>query len=219
MWKNMYRRDERASLERDSGMFANHPGIQPRMRAILLDWIIEVCEVYKLHRETYYLAVDYLDRYLTAKRDVSKNQLQLIGITCLFVASKVEEIYPPKLTEFAYVTDGACSEEDILQQEILLLQSLNWNVSPVTIMGWLSIYMQLNVISSIKTNASASAQKKQEILLNSDRLGKAFIYPQFSGLNYARTAQLIDLCSLDSDIADYPYSIVAAAAVSLTFDK
>lgn len=89
VWKSMVRKDEKASLSRDVNMFESHPGLQPRMRAILLDWLIEVCEVYKLHRETYYLTVDYLDRYLTAKQNISKNQLQLIGITCLFVASKV----------------------------------------------------------------------------------------------------------------------------------
>lgn len=59
------------------------------MRAILLDWLIEVCEVYKLHRETYYLAVDYLDRFLEVTSNISKTCLQLIGITCLFVAAKV----------------------------------------------------------------------------------------------------------------------------------
>lgn len=60
------------------------------MRAILLDWLIEVCEVYKLHRETYYLAVDYLDRFLSTNIKISKTRLQLIGITCLFVAAKVK---------------------------------------------------------------------------------------------------------------------------------
>lgn len=89
VWTSMVRKDEKASLNRDVNMFDSHPNLQPRMRAILLDWIIEVCEVYKLHRETYYLTVDYLDRYLSAKSNISKNQLQLIGITCLFIASKV----------------------------------------------------------------------------------------------------------------------------------
>jgi Cyclin, N-terminal domain len=89
VWTSMVRKDEKASLSRDVNMFDRHPGLQPRMRAILLDWLIEVCEVYKRHRETYFLTVDYLDRYLSAKQNISKNQLQLIGITCLFIASKV----------------------------------------------------------------------------------------------------------------------------------
>ena len=68
------------------------------------DWLIEVCEVYRLHRETFYLAVDFLDRYLGLTDSVPKNRLQLIGVTCLFIGAKLEEIYPPKLQEFAYVT-------------------------------------------------------------------------------------------------------------------
>ncbi|CRL00456.1 CLUMA_CG013719, isoform A [Clunio marinus] len=217
VWTNMVRKDEKASLSRDANMFDNHPGLQPRMRAILLDWLIEVCEVYKLHRETYYLTVDYLDRYLTLKHNISKNQLQLIGITCLFIASKVEEIYPPKLQEFAYVTDSACTEEDILQQEILILQSLNWSITPVTIIGWVSIYMQLNDTTG-KTDA-VGMDPKSLLILNSSKWSQSFIYPQFSGLNYARTAQLVDVCSLDVGIGNFPYSIIAAAAISHVIDK
>lgn len=90
VWKMMCKKDAKASQERDPYMFQNHPGLQPRMRAILLDWLIEVCEVYKLHRETYYLAVDYLDRFLSSSTlKVTKSHLQLIGITCLFIAAKV----------------------------------------------------------------------------------------------------------------------------------
>lgn len=69
------------------------------MRAILLDWLIEVCEVYKLHRETYYLAVDYLDRYLSTNIKISKTRLQLIGITCLFVAAKVSHRFLMRKTK------------------------------------------------------------------------------------------------------------------------
>ena len=45
------------------------------MRSILLDWLTEVCEVYKLHRETFYLAVDFVDRYLT--QQVAKSSFYL----------------------------------------------------------------------------------------------------------------------------------------------
>ena len=44
------------------------------------------------------------------------------GITCLFVAAKVEEIYPPKIAEFAFVTDSACSENEILDMELIILK-------------------------------------------------------------------------------------------------
>lgn len=46
--------------------------------------------MYRLHRETFYLAQDYIHRYLIAKPDLPKNCLQLLGATALFVAAKME---------------------------------------------------------------------------------------------------------------------------------
>lgn len=34
----------------------------------------------------------------------------------------MEEIYPPKIQEFAYVTDGACTEADILSKELAIMK-------------------------------------------------------------------------------------------------
>lgn len=238
VWKLMCRQDEKGSLDRDPSMLQRHKGIQTRMRAILLDWLIEVCEVYKLRRETYYLAVDYIDRYLTnVLHSILKNHLQLIGITCLFIAAKVEEIYPPKLSEFSYVTDGACAEDDILRQELLILSTLQWRICPVTAVGWVSLYMQINVTSnlhnpdaainaglstSLKTSAHKTKLRRKSIadqLLAENRQAEAFVYPQFSGMEYTQVMQLIDLCSLDVEMANFPYSVVAAAAISHIFDR
>lgn len=214
VWRLMCQRDEQDSRLRSISMLEQHPGLQPRMRAILLDWLIEVCEVYKLHRETFYLAVDYLDRYLHVADKVQKTHLQLIGITCLFVAAKVEEIYPPKIGEFAYVTDGACTEQDILNHEKILLQALDWDISPITITGWLGVYMQLNVNN--RTPASFAQIGKQKAAAEAD---DAFIYPQFSGFEFVQTSQLLDLCTLDVGMANYSYSVLAAAAISHTFSR
>lgn len=67
-----------------------HSDLEPQMRSILLDWLLEVCEVYTLHRETFYLAQDFFDRFMLTQKDINKNMLQLIGITSLFIASKLE---------------------------------------------------------------------------------------------------------------------------------
>jgi hypothetical protein len=68
------------------------------------------------------LAVDYLDRFLSAMRNVKKNQLQLCGATALFLASKLEEVQPPRARDFAYVTDGACTPDEILMHEKTMMQ-------------------------------------------------------------------------------------------------
>jgi len=193
-------------VKKESGMYARksaktilhrHPALQARMRAILLDWLIEVCEVYRQHRETFYLAVDFIDRFLGSAPAVPKNRLQLIGVTCLFIASKIEEIYPPKLQEFAYVTDGACTEEEILQMELMILKGLNWGLSPMTPNSWMRTYLQI-----------CHGSKKP--------FDEKFSLPAYSGLPFSRAMQLVDLCMLDIGSLEFSYSILAASALSLT---
>lgn len=121
VWLFMVYKEEASLNLRNPRLFEDFSNFLPRMRAILLDWIMEVCEVYHLRRVTYYLGVDYFDRFLSIRPDVPKNQLQLVGVTCLFLAAKLEEIYPPRVTEFSYVCDGACSPDDILNCELLIL--------------------------------------------------------------------------------------------------
>ncbi|KAG7500353.1 hypothetical protein JOB18_016295 [Solea senegalensis] len=88
-----------------------HPSLQPRMRSIVLDWLIEVSEAYTLQWQTLYLAQDYFDRFMLTQNNVEKDELQLIGTTCLFIASKMEEACPPKLSQMAYVTAGTYYEK------------------------------------------------------------------------------------------------------------
>ncbi|XP_034029809.1 G1/S-specific cyclin-E2-like [Thalassophryne amazonica] len=105
---------------------------QPKMRAILLDWLFEVSEFHNLHQHTTYLAQDYFDRFMLTQENISKEYLQLIGISALFIASKIKEIYPPKISEFAYITDGACDLWDIQCTELHILKALDWNLYPET---------------------------------------------------------------------------------------
>ncbi|MGH0141280.1 UNVERIFIED_CONTAM: hypothetical protein FKN15_078004 [Acipenser sinensis] len=174
----------------DKNFLCQHSKLQPKMRAILLDWLLEVCEVYTLHRETFYLAQDFFDRFMLTQENINKNRLQLIGITSLFIACKIEEIYPPKLHELAYITDGACAEEEILDMELIVLKALNWDLCPETVISWLKLYIQM-----------ASLKEEPNILL-----------PQFSQDTFIQVAQLLDVCILDINSLDYQYGVLAAAA-------
>ncbi|KAK3707981.1 hypothetical protein QZH41_010716 [Actinostola sp. cb2023] len=164
-----------------------------------------VCEVYRLHRETFHLAVDFIDRYLSVQHDIPKQRLQLIGTTALFIAAKIEEIYPPKLSEFAYVTDGACTEEEILQQELVMLKDLKWNLCPVTCNTWLNIFLQLYWLSSFRNDPKIIPHRFN------------FVYPEYSQKDFLKVAevgfQLLDLCCLDIGSLHFSYSILASSAL------
>ena len=58
----------------------------------------------------------------------------------------MEEIYPPKVREFAYVTDGACTEEEILAMELVILKELNWALTPMTPNAWVKLYLQVDQV-------------------------------------------------------------------------
>eukprot|EP00158_Paraphelidium_tribonemae_P008620 Partr_v1_DN28630_c2_g1_i1_m50068 putative g2 mitotic-specific len=55
------------------------------LRAVLVDWLIEVSEDCQLVGETLFLMVNYIDRFMS-KKNVMKHQLQLLGLAAIFVA-------------------------------------------------------------------------------------------------------------------------------------
>jgi hypothetical protein len=106
LWSNMMAKTFDETYKCHSNFLDAHPAITNKMRSVLCDWLIEVkaqrifektkneffqvCEVYHLHRETYHLAIAYVDQYLCNTTNLPKAKLQLLGITSLFIASKIE---------------------------------------------------------------------------------------------------------------------------------
>merc|ERR1711962_539605 len=98
------------------------------MRSILIDWLVEVSEEYKLQTETLHLAVNYIDRFLSYMA-VQRSKLQLVGAACMFIAAKYEEIYPPDVGEFVYITDDTYNKRQVLRMEHLVLKVLGFDLS------------------------------------------------------------------------------------------
>lgn len=71
-----------------------------------MDWMMEVCMEFQLKRETYHIAVNLVDRFLSTVHDIQKIELQLLGVSSLYISSKIEEIYPPKIQDFVLSTDN-----------------------------------------------------------------------------------------------------------------
>jgi G2/mitotic-specific cyclin 1/2 len=104
------------------------PNIQWKMRGILMDWLVEIHHKFRLLPETLFLAANLVDRFLSA-RVVSLEKLQLVGLTCLFIAAKYEEVVCPAVANFLYMTDGGYTDEEILNAERYVLTSLDFDLS------------------------------------------------------------------------------------------
>jgi len=111
--------------------------INSNMRAVLIDWLVEVHRMFKLIPETLFMAVSLIDRFLSLSSTVSRETLQVLGTTALFIASKYEEIYAPECMDFVYVCDGTCTKQQILKMEQTVLNTLHFNLTHPTALHFL----------------------------------------------------------------------------------
>ncbi|TQE10580.1 hypothetical protein C1H46_003818 [Malus baccata] len=101
-----------------------------------LDFSPKVSEEYKLVPDTLYLTVNLIDRFLS-QNYVEKQRLQLLGVTCMLIASKYEEICAPRVEEFCIITDNTYSREEVLKMESQVLNFMHFQLSVPTIKTFL----------------------------------------------------------------------------------
>lgn len=124
------------------GYMKNQPDINEKMRAILIDWLIEVHFKFKLLPETLFITVNLIDRFLELC-EMKRQRLQLLGVTAMWIACKYEEIYAPEIKDFVYITDNAYQQKDILELEYDLLKTLEFNVTTSSSYRFLQRYAKL----------------------------------------------------------------------------
>ncbi len=152
-----YEMNSREQQNRPFEYLSKQPNITPQMRAVLFDWLSEVSQEFVLKRQTVHFAYNYIDRYLTKAIEppIARTRFQLVGVTALWIAAKVEEIFPPRIRDFALSTDGACSEQDILAFEQEMIKHLDWILLPVTCYSWVCSYLtDINLRLSNKNQQS-----------------------------------------------------------------
>ncbi|XP_040301536.1 cyclin-P [Herpailurus yagouaroundi] len=114
--------------------------VTPEMRALVVDWLIQVHEYLGLAGDTLYLAVHLLDSYLRAGR-VRLHRLQLLGVACLFVACKMEECVLPECASLCLLGAGSFSRAELLRAERRILSRLDFRLhhpGPLLCLGLLA---------------------------------------------------------------------------------
>ncbi|KAL1225535.1 Cyclin-B2-1 [Cardamine amara subsp. amara] len=126
--------------------------LNEKMRAILIDWLIEVHDKFDLMNETLFLTVNLIDRFLS-KRTVMRKKLQLVGLVALLLACKYEEVSVPIVEDLVLISDKAYTRKDVLEMEKTMLSTLQFNISLPTQYPFLKRFLK-----------AAQADKKCEIL-------------------------------------------------------
>jgi cyclin B len=142
----------------DCDYMANQSDINPRMRHILVDWLVDVHRKFRLLTSTLFLGLNLLDRYL-AKCNLHRSQLQLVGCVCMWTASKYHEIYAPEMEDFVYISDNAFTSADMIATETSLLKALEFNLTVPTVYSYTQRYCAISAFY-------LHSKREQEIISN-----------------------------------------------------
>ena len=132
IYTNLLQDEREIFLKPKIGYMTIQNDINEQMRAILIDWLIEVHYRFRLRNETLYQTVWIIDTYLSMF-PIIRARLQLLGIAGLLISCKSQEIYYPQLNELIDITDGAYFKDELIEMEAHVLKVLSFNiVSPTS---------------------------------------------------------------------------------------
>lgn len=189
--------------------------ITAEMRAIMVDWLVEVAQEYRLAPCTLYVCVVYIDRCLQ-QITMSRSKLQLLGCACMLIAAKLEEVYTPSVDEFVYISDNTYTREQILQMESIILKRLDFRLAVATPWHFLKRFLMAGA-----AGANEILLTHVSFCLQSERTSKLL------GVLARPASHAVRLCDLHSQqylceltLQEYSFlkykpSLVAAASVYL----
>ena len=159
-------------------------------------WMMQICEEFAFKRDTFHYACNYFDNYLTFGQEKIKNKkiLELIGITCISISGKIEEVQIPKLKEYANSIDESFDIKDIIEMEQNICLTLGWKLINVNINTWLNWYtcqwdLYIDSVDDIKSQLLKYIKEDEIIYYKKSN--------DISYYNYRKICQLIDLIVID----------------------
>ena len=192
-------------------IFKNQPFVNWEERLNTLLWMMKICEEFAFKRDTYHYACFYFDLYLFLSKEKikNKNEFKLIGITCISISAKIEEVQIPKLVEYADSIDDCYTIENIIDIEKKICGALGWKLIPMTISSWLNWYTcqwDLFVYSIDDIKEKLLLFSNDENILFFKRQNEVSYY------NYRRIYQIIDLIVLDYHSYRYDIRYLVASS-------
>lgn len=79
--------------------------------------IKQVHDKFELMKETLFLTVNLIDRFLS-KQTIVRKKLQLVGLVSMLLACKYEEVSVPAVGDLILISDKAYTREEVLEMVI-----------------------------------------------------------------------------------------------------
>jgi len=109
---------------------SHQPDITQGMRAKLIDWLVDIQEVYVLE-SLMSVVVLLIDRYLEEDRSVRRSQLQLVGVTAMRLAYKFEtqvECHTLSVDGIVEMCDFQYPREEVMRMESRMLEAISYRI-------------------------------------------------------------------------------------------
>lgn len=134
-----------------SDPIANQQHVNRMMRAVLFNWLLEITTKLQLKPRTILLCANIFDRYL-AQKPIEKRTLQLLGITCLFIASKFEDIQPPKVKDLCFLCNNIYTSQQVVELEEDVLATLKFDLVFVSALDIAEVQLAMSSVDSEDAN-------------------------------------------------------------------
>lgn len=124
--------------------FLDRHKIAPDIRTKMVNWMIEVFNAYSSEDQTFFICVQILDNYISRCPCIlTNNSIHLLGITCMFIASKFEDEYPIQMYQAQQkIGHNKFSVYAIKEKEKQILECLNFDIVYSTILDFINLYFQ-----------------------------------------------------------------------------
>jgi hypothetical protein len=127
-------------------LLSNQAHITREYRASLIDWLFEVGTKLRIEdRSVIFQAVSLMDRYCDSQvGNMPQNDLQLTGVTALFIASKNLEVDPIDMrTVISVLCFNKYSKTQFLERETLIRQATQYENEAPTILDFIVVLIRM----------------------------------------------------------------------------
>ena len=113
--------------------------ISPEMRAMVVDWLLEVHQIFHFQEKCLFTTIQIMDKYLS-KKNISIDQFQLLALTALNISSKQEEVEYPILDNFITISKNTLTKKEMIDMENKVLTVIDYEILSPTMLDFFQIY-------------------------------------------------------------------------------
>ena len=132
----------------ETNYLVNHPDLKHKMIQLLIDWLTDVHVKFKLVNNSYHRCIQLIYKFLSVSHNIKRTKLQLVGVTCLHISSKLEEIYGCEIKDMVYITDNAFTQFDIEEMERIITTTLDFDIVKPMPIEFLRLYSHFSDFDS-----------------------------------------------------------------------